>query len=175
MKLGTKVFYLCPSYYRNLSELAEAMGISVSEVYRVRNGKRSINEKFIVGALSAFPQFSFDELFYMSPELVIGDTPSPAGATSDRRQERDAYSMAQDETQSPAALTADAARLKVSEFRRMMAVEKEPSSQIRTSRSLGEGGRINGDNKATEILVDGQIVTVDSMRGEVYQGNTLIV
>ena len=142
MKLGTKLFYLCPSYYRNLSELAEAMGISVSEVYRVRSGKRSINEKFIVGALSAFPQFSFDELFYMSPELVTGDMPSPAGATSDSRQGVEAYSMAQDETQSPAALTADSARRKASEFRQMMAVEKEPGSQIRTSRSPGEGGRI---------------------------------
>ncbi len=46
---------------------------------------------------------------------------------------------------------------------------------IEVARVLESGGRINGDNKATEILVDGQIVTVDSMRGEVYQGNTLIV
>jgi len=142
MKLGTKVFYFCPSCYRNLSELSEAMSISVSQVYRVRSGKRSINQKFIVGALSAFPQFSFDELFYLAPELPVDNTPSPAGATSDRRQGVEAYRMAQDETQSPAALTADAARRKVSAFRRMMAVEKEPSSQIRTSRSPGEGGRI---------------------------------
>jgi len=76
------------------------MSISVSQIYRVRSGKRSINQKFIVGALSAFPQFSFDELFYMSPELAIGDTPSPAGATSDTRQGVEAYSMAQDKTQS---------------------------------------------------------------------------
>jgi len=116
------------------------MSISVSQVYRVRSGKRNINQKFIVGALSAFPQFSFDELFYMSPESLIDDTPSPAGATSDRRQGVEAYRMAQDETRSPAALTADAARRKASEFRQMMAMEKEPSSQIRTSRSRGEGG-----------------------------------
>jgi len=116
------------------------MGISVSEVYRVRSGKRNINQKFIVGALSAFPQFSFDELFYLSPELVIGDTPSPAGATSDRRQGVEAYRMAQDEKQSPATLTADAAHRKASEFRQMMAMEKEPSSQVRTSRSPGKGG-----------------------------------
>ncbi len=50
--------------------------------------------------------------------------------------------MAQEKTQSPAALTADAARRKVSEFLQMMAVGKEPSSQIRTSRSPGEEGRI---------------------------------
>jgi len=46
---------------------------------------------------------------------------------------------------------------------------------IEVARVLERGGRINGDNKATEILIDGQIVTVDSMRGEVYHGNTLIV
>ena len=85
MKLATKLFYLCPSHYRNLSELSEAMSISVSQVYRVRSGKRNINQKFIVGALRAFPQFSFDELFYLAPKLVIGDTPSLAGVTSDGR------------------------------------------------------------------------------------------
>ena len=142
MKLATKVFYLCSGYYGNLSELSEAMSISVSQVYRVRSGKRNINQKFIVGALRAFPQFSFDELFYLAPKLVIGDTPSLAGVTSDGRQGVEAYRMAQDETQSPAALTTDAARRKVSEFLQMIAVEKEPSSQIRTSRSPERRGRI---------------------------------
>lgn len=46
---------------------------------------------------------------------------------------------------------------------------------VRVARVLESGDRVRGDNKTTEILVDGQIVTVDSMRGEVYQGNTLIV
>lgn len=46
---------------------------------------------------------------------------------------------------------------------------------IEVARVLESGGRINGHKKATEILVDGQVVTVDSMRGEVYQGSTLIV
>ena len=71
MLLRTKVFELYPGYYRNLSQLAHAMGISVSQVSRVRNGQRNINQKFIIGALSAFPQFSFDELFYLAREFKV--------------------------------------------------------------------------------------------------------
>jgi hypothetical protein len=52
--------------YHNLSDLAMAMGISVSQVYRVREGKRGINEKFIVGAKKAFPDCRLDELFYFN-------------------------------------------------------------------------------------------------------------
>ncbi len=52
--------------YRNLSALAVAMGLSVSQVYRVREGKRGINEKFIVGAKKAFPNSRLDELFYFT-------------------------------------------------------------------------------------------------------------
>jgi hypothetical protein len=52
--------------YRNLSDLARAMGLSVSQVYRVREGKRGINEKFIIGAKMAFPDCRLDELFYFS-------------------------------------------------------------------------------------------------------------
>ncbi len=50
--------------YHNLSALAKAMGLSVSQVYRVREGKRGINEKFITGAKQAFPESRLDELFY---------------------------------------------------------------------------------------------------------------
>jgi hypothetical protein len=52
--------------YHNLSELARAMGLSVSQVYRVREGKRGINEKFIIGAKMAFPDSRLDELFYFN-------------------------------------------------------------------------------------------------------------
>jgi len=44
------------------------MGISVSQVYRVREGKRRINQKFIVGALKAFPNSKLDDLFYVTLE-----------------------------------------------------------------------------------------------------------
>jgi len=63
--LKTRVFDLSNERYENLCELAQAMGISVSQVYRVRSGKRGINQKFIVGALRAFPEYSLDDLFYL--------------------------------------------------------------------------------------------------------------
>jgi hypothetical protein len=72
MLLKTRVFDLCPGRYRNLSELANAMEISVSQVYRVQEGKRNINYKFIVGAIKAFPGRSFDDLFYFVPEVPTG-------------------------------------------------------------------------------------------------------
>jgi len=54
MKLETKIFELYPGKYTNLTELAQAMGISVSQIYRVRQGKRPINEKFITGIMKAY-------------------------------------------------------------------------------------------------------------------------
>ncbi|MBN1160461.1 MAG: hypothetical protein JXA17_00720 [Dehalococcoidales bacterium] len=57
--------------YQNLTELAGAMGISVSQVYHVREGKRSINEKFIVGAKMAFPEHRLDELFYFQGDRSL--------------------------------------------------------------------------------------------------------
>jgi len=63
MRLKTRIFEL--NRYKNLSELAWAMGISVSQIYRVQEGKRKINEKFIIGAIRAFPEYKFDDLFYL--------------------------------------------------------------------------------------------------------------
>ena len=73
MILKTRVFTLCVSNYRNLSELAGAMEISVSQVYRVLEGKRNINRKFIIGAMKAFPGYKFDDLFYFVPEEPVGE------------------------------------------------------------------------------------------------------
>ncbi len=72
MIIKTRVFELCDGRYRNLSELAQAMGISVSQVYRVREGKRHINQKFIIGTMKAFPQYKLDDLFYFTDELTTG-------------------------------------------------------------------------------------------------------
>ena len=69
MIVKTRIFEFCNSYYKNLSELATVMGISVSQIYRVREGKRHINQKFIVGAMKAFPNHKLDDLFYLTPEL----------------------------------------------------------------------------------------------------------
>jgi len=68
MIIKTRIFEFCDGSYKNLSELAQAMGISVSQVYRVREGKRRINQKFIIGAIKAFPKHKFDDLFYLAPE-----------------------------------------------------------------------------------------------------------
>ena len=66
MNIGTRIFELASNKYHNLSSLANAMGLSVSQVYRVREGKRSINEKFIIGAKKAFPEHKLDELFFIT-------------------------------------------------------------------------------------------------------------
>jgi len=68
MIVKTTIFKLCYGKYKNLSELAQAMGISVSQIYRVREGKRHINQKFIVGSIKAFPGYKLDDLFYFAPE-----------------------------------------------------------------------------------------------------------
>lgn len=68
MKLKTKVFELGNGRYRNLSKLAQAMGMSASHIYRVRQGSRRISEKFIVGATRAFPEYKLDDLFYLASE-----------------------------------------------------------------------------------------------------------
>ncbi len=78
MIIKTRVFELCNGKYRSLSELAHAMDLSVSQVYRVREGKRGINQKFIIGAKKAFPNCRLDELFYLesesAPAVVVSRT-----------------------------------------------------------------------------------------------------
>ena len=73
MIVRTKIFDLYQGEYNNLSDLAHAMGISVSQIYRVREDKRRINQKFIVGAIRAFPNRRLDDLFYLAPEPLITD------------------------------------------------------------------------------------------------------
>jgi excisionase family DNA binding protein len=68
MKLKTRIFELSNGKYRNISELAQAMGINPSQLYRVQQGKRGINQKFIIGAVKAFPEYKLDDLFYVAPE-----------------------------------------------------------------------------------------------------------
>ena len=68
MIIRTRIFEFCDGSYKSLSELAQAMGISVSQIYRVKEGKRRINQKFIIGAIKAFPEHKFDDLFYLAPE-----------------------------------------------------------------------------------------------------------
>jgi len=85
MILKTRVFDLYAGHYRNLSELAEAMELSVSQVYRVVEGKRNINRKFIIGAIKAFPGYKFDDLFYFVPELPVVKTFESQSASLGRK------------------------------------------------------------------------------------------
>ncbi len=68
MLIRTRIFGFRNGHYKNLSELAQIMEISVSQIYRVREGKRSINQKFIIGAIKAFPNHKFEDLFYLASE-----------------------------------------------------------------------------------------------------------
>ena len=68
MKVETRIFKFYDEEYNNLIELARAMGISISQLYRVREGTRSINHKFIIGAKKAFPEYNLGDLFYLAPE-----------------------------------------------------------------------------------------------------------
>jgi hypothetical protein len=68
MKLRTRVFDIVEKKHTDLTDLGRAMGISVSQVYRVRQGRRPINEKFITGAPKAFPGYKLDDLSYVVPD-----------------------------------------------------------------------------------------------------------
>ena len=68
MIIKTRVYELAEGRFHSLADLAKSMGLSVSQVYRVREGKRGINEKFIVGAKKAFPERRLDELFYFQAD-----------------------------------------------------------------------------------------------------------
>ena len=41
--------------------------VDVGYVEVFRDGKRKINQKFIIGEISAFPNSKLDELFYLTP------------------------------------------------------------------------------------------------------------
>jgi len=65
MKLKTRVFKLSNGRYQSLPELARTMGISQDLIYSVRRGDRGIHERFIIGAIKAFPGYKLDDLFYV--------------------------------------------------------------------------------------------------------------
>lgn len=67
MVLKTRVFELRNRKYSRIPDLARAMGMSASQVYRVRQGKRGVNQAFIIGALTVFPEYKFEYLFYVAP------------------------------------------------------------------------------------------------------------
>ncbi len=86
MILKTRIFELRDGKYNNLSELARAMGISVSQIYRVRQGKRGINQKFLIGAIKALPQYKLGDLFYFALELPAVTRYSAGKQVSNKEQ-----------------------------------------------------------------------------------------
>lgn len=68
MELKTRVFDLYPGHYRNPYQLAKAMGIQPSQVYRVRDSERPVGRTFIIGAKRAFPGYKLDDLFYFTSD-----------------------------------------------------------------------------------------------------------
>lgn len=62
-RLRTRLFDLEEGH--DMKKLAYLFKLSMSEIYRVRQGKRGIGERFIVGALTSFPEYKFEELFYI--------------------------------------------------------------------------------------------------------------
>lgn len=64
LQLRTRVFELCDRQNKSLPKLAQAMKIPVSQVNQVYQGSGSVNQKFIIGAIQAFPNHEFGDLFY---------------------------------------------------------------------------------------------------------------
>jgi len=67
LKPETRQFNLCQEMYDNLGTTAQALGISVSRVYRFRQGTWPISEKFITGTEKAFPGYRLDDPFCVVP------------------------------------------------------------------------------------------------------------
>jgi len=66
--LKTRVFQLWDEKYQgdnSMPRLAQATGISLAHLYRVRRGDRKITATFIVGVTKAFPEYKLDDLFYV--------------------------------------------------------------------------------------------------------------
>lgn len=65
MELKTRIFELGAEKHLSVPQLAQAMGLSASHLYRVLKRKRRINETFIIGAMKAFPGYKLEDLFYV--------------------------------------------------------------------------------------------------------------
>jgi len=93
MIIKTKIFEFGNGSYKNLSELAQTMGISVSQIYRVKEGKRRINQKFIIGAVKAFPKHKFEDLFFLAPEPLTDTDYYRQGSKEEQAAKEETESM----------------------------------------------------------------------------------
>jgi len=88
MKLETRVFELCKGKYKNIKELARNMGVSWQYVYQVRQGRRGPSQKFVVGAVKAFPGYTLNDLFYVVPDGSENEgTTNEAGIVAGSRRD----------------------------------------------------------------------------------------
>ena len=83
MKLETRVFELYNGRHTNLPEVAQAMEMNPRQIYRVRQGKCSISEKFIIRALKAFPGYTLNDLFYVVPGGSENEGTTNEGTTNE--------------------------------------------------------------------------------------------
>lgn len=60
-RLRTRLFELNHS----MSEVAIIAGVSLCQVYRIRQGKRGISGTFIANVLGALPEYKFEDLFFI--------------------------------------------------------------------------------------------------------------
>jgi hypothetical protein len=67
VKLNKKAFEENQTKYKLREEFkcAEQMEISPSQLWKVKTGIHDPGKDFIAGALKAFPQTSFDEIFFL--------------------------------------------------------------------------------------------------------------
>lgn len=68
--------------------MARAMGMNPNQIYRVKQGKRKVSEKFIIGAIKAFPGYTLNDLFYVVPngrgsEVTTNEAIAVAGSRRD--------------------------------------------------------------------------------------------
>ncbi len=90
MLIKTRIFELYYGNYKNLSTLAQVMEISVSQLYRVQEGKRNINQKFIVGAMKAFRHANLMSFFILplACQLSLAIIASKAQPVSQQQKQR---------------------------------------------------------------------------------------
>lgn len=63
MEIKTKLFQIYPQC--NMAQLATLTRLSLSQVYRVKQGKRKVSASFIAEILTTFPNYKFEDLFYL--------------------------------------------------------------------------------------------------------------
>lgn len=68
VEIGTRLFQLKPEY--KSTELARMFGLSQCQVCRVKRGEKRVSADFIAGALRAFPEHKFEDLFYIKRKLL---------------------------------------------------------------------------------------------------------